>query len=224
MHLNNLIPANACGPSHRWLEALAEGTTPQQAWDVCERGDWLLWLLHVRNVDRRALVLCACEIARQALNHVLVGEVRPLRAIEMAEAWARGEATIQNVRAAAAAAADAAYEAADISSVAAHVYSIYAGGAAASGAAYAAAYAAFGCADGAAAGAAVGVSDADANVAAAIVPITYTAAYVAASAGAAATATDAYASATDAYSVARRASMQASANIVRKHFPQPPLK
>ena len=38
-------------------------------------------------------VLCACACARTALRHVPAGDLRPLRAIETAERWARGEAT-----------------------------------------------------------------------------------------------------------------------------------
>jgi hypothetical protein len=197
MHLNNLIPANACGESRRWLATLAEGTTPQQAWDACARGDWMLWLLGMRGPDRRALILCTCEIARQALNHVPVGEVRPLRAIEMAEAWARGEATIQRVRITASDAANAA------------ACATFAGAAAAG----AAAYAAFGGAD-----AASRSADAAANAAAAVAD----AADDASNAACAAANAAAYTAAD--YAAARSASLQASANIVRKHFPQPPRK
>ena len=36
----------ACSEALDWLRALPAGTTWQQAWDQCERGDWLAWLLH----------------------------------------------------------------------------------------------------------------------------------------------------------------------------------
>ena len=92
------------------------------AWRDCGRGDWMLWLIGKQAGEpkcdaRRPLVLAACECARLALPHVKNGETRPLRAIETAEAWARGESgiTIGQVKKAAAAyaAGDAAGDAAD---------------------------------------------------------------------------------------------------------------
>lgn len=35
----------ACDPSLDWLRGLPLGTTPQGAWEQCENGSWLLWLL-----------------------------------------------------------------------------------------------------------------------------------------------------------------------------------
>lgn len=40
-------------------------------------------------IDRRVAVWCAAQCARTALQYVPEGELRPLRAIEAAEAWAR---------------------------------------------------------------------------------------------------------------------------------------
>jgi hypothetical protein len=56
---------------------------------------------------RRSLTLAACECARLTLPHVRSGEDRPLRAIELAERWARGEAVLRDELRDAAAAADA---------------------------------------------------------------------------------------------------------------------
>jgi hypothetical protein len=86
----------------------AEHTDPAEAWESCERGDWLLWLAARAGVDRRDLVRASCAVARRALQHVPEGESRPRIAIETAEAWARREVTIAAVRGAAADAADAA--------------------------------------------------------------------------------------------------------------------
>jgi len=61
------------------------------------RGDWALEWLVKQGVDHRAVVLAACECARLALVHVPDGEERPRKAIEAAEAWARGEATLDEV-------------------------------------------------------------------------------------------------------------------------------
>ena len=97
----------ACRPALEWLQA----RTLAEAWEQSERGDWLLWLAAKAGVDRRRLVMAACACARLALVHVPPGEERPRVAIETAEAWCRGEATIEQVRKACRN-ADAAYDAA----------------------------------------------------------------------------------------------------------------
>ena len=78
--------------------------------------------------SRQDVVLAACDCAEPALRYVRVGEDRPRKAIETARAWARGEATIEEVRETRRAASDAA------SAAAATAY------AAATASAYAAAY------------------------------------------------------------------------------------
>ena len=50
---------------------------------------------------RRDLVLLSCECARLCLQYVEYDRTQPLDAIKAAEAWARGEATIEEVKAAA---------------------------------------------------------------------------------------------------------------------------
>jgi hypothetical protein len=99
----------ACSEAIEWAEPY---TTLAEAWEACQRGDWMLWLAaKAKLCTRQQLVLAACECARLALRHVPAGEGRPLAAIETAEAWARGEAKLEQVRSAAAAAAYAAYAA-----------------------------------------------------------------------------------------------------------------
>jgi hypothetical protein len=112
----------ACCASLEWVGNRALET----AWTECPRGDWLLWLAAKAGIDRKQLVMAACATAREALQFVPAGENRPRIAIETAEAWCRGEATIEQVRearlnayAAAAAAADAAAYAADAADAAA---------------------------------------------------------------------------------------------------------
>lgn len=97
----------------RTIEARAEAVawaepylTAEEAWAACDRGDWMLWWAGREagapwSEARRPLVLAACACARLALPHVPAGEARPLRAIETAESWARGEgATPEDMRAA----------------------------------------------------------------------------------------------------------------------------
>ena len=101
---DNLNRLRACDEAVEWTQNYK---TFPAAWKTCKRGDWMLWLAARSGVDRKVLVLAACACARTALKHVTKGEERPRVAIETAERWARGEATIEEVRAAAAAAADA---------------------------------------------------------------------------------------------------------------------
>jgi hypothetical protein len=176
----------ACSESLAWLAA-EQHQTVAAAWDACPRGDWLLWIAARVGVDRRILVLAACDCAEPALVHVPAGEDRPRIAIETTRPWARGEATIEEVREA----RRAAYAAANAASCAAD--NAYAD----------AAYAAANAANAAFAFAAAAAADAaDAANAAADA-----AAYAAAAAAAAAAA---YAAAD-----ARRASRARSADLVR---------
>src|SRR5574337_1368569 len=95
-----LISKHACSEAREW----ASDRTAECAWEECQQGDWLLWWAAMAGVDRKALVLASCACARLALPHVTAGELRPLKAIEIAERWAHGEATIEEVRSAASAA------------------------------------------------------------------------------------------------------------------------
>jgi len=91
-----LTRLGACHEAREW----AAGKTLKQAWNECHRGDWLLWLAGMLDIDRKVLVQATCACARLALPHVPAGELRPLKSIEAAEAWTRGEAMIEDVRAA----------------------------------------------------------------------------------------------------------------------------
>ena len=134
--------SGACTDAREW----AGERTAQRAWDECERPDWLFWWAARANVDRKLIVRAGCQCARTALKYVTSGEGRPLRAIETAEAWCDGKATIEEVYAAGRAAARAA-DAADAAAYAADAYA----GRAAARAAYAAdaadAYAPYAAAD-----------------------------------------------------------------------------
>ena len=88
---DDLWRLGACGDAVAWAAGFPDLGA---AWAACERGDWMLWLAgrvsdKPMSDARRPLVLAACECARLALPHVRAGDDRPLRAIEMAERWAR---------------------------------------------------------------------------------------------------------------------------------------
>ena len=100
----HLAQIGACAEAHTW----AGSRTAQQAWDECERADWLMWWIgktyrtHVRKSNsHKNIVLVACACARRALTHVPAKESRPLH---WAEAYAAASES--------AGAADAAYAAA----------------------------------------------------------------------------------------------------------------
>ena len=143
-HIKKLKELHACREAVEWA---GQFDTKQEAWDKCVRGDWMLWLLGKLSGDsdsdsRKELVTIACKCARLALKYVPEGEKRPLKAIQTAEKWTHGKATLQQVRDAAydAAAAAAAYDAAAYAAAAA-AYAAAAAAAAAAYAAYADAYA-----------------------------------------------------------------------------------
>jgi len=131
-----LTELGACTEAVKW----AGRKTPKKAWETCKQSDWLLWIAGKLDVDRKLLVLAACACVRRALKYIPAGEDRPRIAIETAEAWTRGEATIEQVRTAAYA-ADAACAAAD-AAYAAAAHAAYTAAYAAAHAAYTAAYAA----------------------------------------------------------------------------------
>lgn len=133
-----LITMSACNEAVEWVG----DRTLKEAWSECERGDWMIWLAGKLGIDRKLLVLAACDCAEQALKFVQDGEERPRIAIETARAWCNGDATIEQVRAAAdaasvaASAADAADAAASAAASVAYAaadatgYAVYASAAA----------------------------------------------------------------------------------------------
>ena len=120
-----LVQIGACSPAVAWARTQPDYAT---AWAACDRGDWLIWLAMrlARTLDeRKPVILAACACVRPVLRHVPAGENRPRIAIETAERWCRGEATIEEVSRAAIAAARASTLAA-IAAIAADVtYATY---------------------------------------------------------------------------------------------------
>jgi hypothetical protein len=89
-HLEDI---GACADARIW----AKGKTAQEAWDQCERADWLLWWVAQEKPDsKQDLVRAACRIARLVLHLVPQSEDRPRLAIEAAEKWA-DEPTPENL-------------------------------------------------------------------------------------------------------------------------------
>ena len=106
---------NACDPACKWQE----GKDLETVWNTCERGDWMIWLLvnSENEVTDRELRLIAVKCARQ-VQHLMKDE-RSINALDVAERFANGEATQEELnaagdaaRAAGEAAGDAAWAAA----------------------------------------------------------------------------------------------------------------
>lgn len=89
--LSRLDDLCACAEARAW--ARATPGTPEELWSTCPRGDWLLWLAMRAGVDRRVVVLAACDCAD--LGRGTDGVARDL--LEVARRWARGEATGRKV-------------------------------------------------------------------------------------------------------------------------------
>jgi len=188
--------------------------TFEEAWNACERGDWMLWIAQQMGVELQPLTL-AKGLCANTVRHLMKDE-RSTNAVDVAIKFGKGEATREElddaaeasyVVACAADAADAvAYDAADAVAYAAADAAYDAAYAAADAAAYAAdaaAYAADAAAYAAADAAAEGTNAADA------------AAYAAACA--AACAADAAAEGTNAaHAAAYAANQKQTADICRE--------
>jgi hypothetical protein len=96
--LSRLEKLGACSDAVTWIG----NRDLKTAWEECPRADWLLWLAgKSKKLTRQQLVIAACVCARSSLQWVTAGEERPRLAIEAAEKWTRGEATLEEVRKAA---------------------------------------------------------------------------------------------------------------------------
>jgi len=160
MNLSTFLKSkNACCEAIEWSEPYGEDW--ESAWNDCERGDWLLWILEILDFDRKKVVYAACQCVRLSLHLVPEGEERPRIAIETAEAWTRREVGLEEVKKAAYAADAAAYTA-DAAAYAADAAAAANAAASADAAAYAASADAADAAYAASAYAAADAADADA--------------------------------------------------------------
>ena len=88
--LNWLQINKACDPSIQWIKQ-NNIQSLEEAWNVCERGDWLLWMATKLNVDKRKLVLCAALCAHTVVQRMQ--DARSRDAVRVAFLWGRGKAT-----------------------------------------------------------------------------------------------------------------------------------
>ena len=87
----------------------------REVWDALASGkgrpDWLVWLASRDGiVDRKVLVRATVHAVRKTVGHLLK-DPRSTKALDVAEAWANGKATLDDVREAEKAAYDAVHAA-----------------------------------------------------------------------------------------------------------------
>jgi len=137
MQTTKLEKINACCEAREWV---ATQKNYKEAWQNCERGDWMLWLAKRLDVDDRKLTLAKFKCANQVRH--LMKDSRSIAALDAAERYGNGEINRDELNTATAA-AYAAYAAAAAAAYAdAAAYAAYADAAAAAYA-DAAAYAAY---------------------------------------------------------------------------------
>ena len=84
------------------LEAVEPFETVEEAWESCNRGDWMAWLvgklvkhLPPEHPERRKLTLAAVKTARLVEHLLLPADKRIAEALELAERWGNGDPKIQ---------------------------------------------------------------------------------------------------------------------------------
>ena len=87
---------DACTTAIEWQE----GKAIETVWNTCERGDWMIWLLvnSKNEVTDRELRLIAVKCARR-VQHLMTDQIS-INALDVAERYANGEATYEELTAA----------------------------------------------------------------------------------------------------------------------------
>ena len=108
MKTDKLKKLNACSDAREWVAAQRNY---KEAWQNCERGDWMLWLAKKLEVDDRKLTLAKFKCANQVRH--LMKDQRSIAALDAAERYGNGEISRDELDAAADAAAAYAADAVD---------------------------------------------------------------------------------------------------------------
>jgi len=104
--LNEILDQlHVCSEARQWAATQPDART---AWCNCPRGDRLIWLAGMLGIDRKTIAAAVCDCVELALPFVIKHNERPRNAITVTRARLAGEATLEDLRAAAAAADDAA--------------------------------------------------------------------------------------------------------------------
>jgi len=100
-HLNWLQTNEACKESISWIQQ-NNIQSLKEAWNACERGDWLFWMATKLGIDERKLALCAALCAHTVVQHM--EDARSRDAVRVAFLWGRGKATDEELSSAGSAA------------------------------------------------------------------------------------------------------------------------
>ena len=84
---------NACEEAQEWADSQE---SYRKAWDICNRGDWMLWVAARKEVDIRVLTKAMIECAK-LVKHLMTDE-RSINALRVAENFADGKATLGQLR------------------------------------------------------------------------------------------------------------------------------
>ena len=104
IHVDKLKALGACEEA---ITFASKFNTFQEAWDACNRSDWMLWIIENKSwFTDNELRLFAVRCARDVQH--LMKDKRSITAIDVAENYANGQATNYELDAARAAARDAA--------------------------------------------------------------------------------------------------------------------
>ena len=86
MNTDLLKKLKACPPAIEWASTQPDYKT---AWQNCERGDWMLWLTQVLNVDDRKLTFAKYLCSKQVQH--LMEDQRSIDAMEASLRYVNGE-------------------------------------------------------------------------------------------------------------------------------------
>ena len=86
---------NACQDAKLW----ASGKTLSQAWQECQRADWMLWLLGRSSINKKTIAAIAVEIA-EACAHNAKDYPAVAQCIAVVKRFLAGEATQEKLAAA----------------------------------------------------------------------------------------------------------------------------
>jgi hypothetical protein len=88
----------ACSDAIEWIEQ--EGiATMAEAWEKCQRSDWMLWTMKIQGAgDDKTLRLFDCRCVRDVWY--LLADEHSRNAVEVAERYAMGDATDEELDAA----------------------------------------------------------------------------------------------------------------------------
>ena len=100
----------ACPAAREWLATLPDDATMAQAWELCERADWMFWAIEESGlwsaVDDATWRKLACALVRRTpladgrMVWDLLKDDRLRTGVEVAERYAEGQATAEELAAA----------------------------------------------------------------------------------------------------------------------------